>query len=143
MTEYWKIIGHRFSNPTLNDTINRNCYDGASRQPKFIVPVIQDNLEAGRNVDGFALLSAIWCRYCQGTIESGETIAANDPQWEKLLSLAASAKEDPSRWLDGLSDVYGKNASNPIFRESFVKAMKSIQTDGVEGAMKKYIESTK
>ena len=143
LTEYWKIIGHRFTNPTLNDTIGRNCYDGASRQPKFIVPVIQDNLEAGRNVDGFALVSALWCRYCQGKTESGETIAANDPQWDRLQALALSAKDDPSLWLNGLKEVYGKTAANSTFQESFAKAMKSIESDGVDGAMKKYIAASK
>lgn len=64
--EYWKIIAKRFSNPTIQDTIDRNCYDGASRQPKFIVPVINDNLKAGRSVSGLALVCAMWCRYCQG-----------------------------------------------------------------------------
>ena len=143
LTEYWKIIGHRFTNPTLKDTIGRNCYDGASRQPKFIVPVVQDNLEAGRSVDGLAIVSALWCRYCQGKTESGETIAANDPQWDRLQALALSAKDDPSLWLNGLKEVYGKTAANPTFQESFAKAMKSIESDGVDGAMKKYIGASK
>lgn len=143
LTEYWKVIGHRFANPTLNDTIDRNCYDGASRQPKFIVGVVADNLDAGRSVDGFSLVSAMWCRYVQGKTESGETIAANDPQWDRLQTLALSAKTDPCVWLDGLPEVYGKNAKNAIFRESFSKAMKSIESDGVDGAMKKYIAATK
>jgi len=142
LTEYWKTIGHRFANPTLNDTINRNCYDGASRQPKFIVPVIADNLEAGRKIDGFALVSAMWCRYCQGKTEAGEEIAPNDPKWDVLQPLAQMAATEPEKWLDGLSDVYGKTAQDPVFRKAFASAIRTIEEIGVEAAMQKYIDST-
>ena len=107
------------------------------------MPVILDNLEAGRSIDGVALVSAMWCRYCQGLIESGEVIPANDPQWDRLQTIALTAKDNPSLWLDGLKEVYGDIAANPIFQQSFAKAMKSIVNDGVDGAMRNYIEATK
>ena len=142
LADYWKIIAQRFSNPTINDTIDRNCYDGASRQPKFIVPVIQDNLEAGRKVDGLALVSAMWCRYCQGKTEAGDDIPANDPRWDaELKPLAQMASAEPLRWLDGLPDVFGKTAEDPVYQESFCKAMKTIESEGVEAAMKQYTAS--
>lgn len=139
LTEYWETIAKRFSNPILRDTITRICFDGSSRQPKFVVGTIQDNIKAGRPVDGMALVSAMWCRYCQGTTESGQDILPNDPQWDRLKTLALKAKEDdPKVWLQELSDVYGSDIS-PIFVTAFERALKSIEIDGVEGAMKKYV----
>lgn len=135
--EYWKTIALRFSNPTLKDTIRRNCYDGASRQPKFIVPVAQDNLKANRSVAGCAIVSAMWCRYCQGKTESGKTIEPNDPQWDTLHSLALQAQVSPKLWLEGLPEVYGESV-DPRFVGAFEKALASIQTDGVEATMMKY-----
>jgi mannitol 2-dehydrogenase len=136
---YWKIIANRFSNPTLNDTIGRICFDGASRQPKFVIPVAKDNLQSGRSFDGLALVSAMWCRYCQGTTEAGETIAPNDPQWDRLNTIALEAKQNPKAWLD-MRDVYGEAVGkSPAFLQSFTKALNKIQTDGAEAAMKEYI----
>jgi mannitol 2-dehydrogenase len=142
--EYWDIIAERFSNPTINDTIERNCYDGSSRQPKFIVPVAASAVKkigTEHCVDGLAMVSAMWCRYCQGTTEAGESIAPNAPNWDKLQETAMKAKEDPCIWLSGNSDVYGPLGENEIFRSAFEKALKSIEENGVEGAMKMYIES--
>ena len=36
------------------------------------------------SVTGLALVSALWCRYCYGTTDSGAVIEPNDPSWERL-----------------------------------------------------------
>ena len=152
LEDYWGIIASRFANPTLQDTITRICFDGANRQPKFIVPVVADALakaaasgdDAGSYdgvVDGLALVSAMWCRYCQGVTEAGETIDPNDPDWDNLHKIAVEAKTNPTVWLDSLPHVYGSVGKNPVFREAFEKAMVSINEKGVEGAMQAYIDA--
>jgi mannitol 2-dehydrogenase len=142
---YWETTAQRFRNPTVEDTIRRNCYDGASRQPKFIVPVVADILKKTMTVDGLALVSALWCRYCEGMTDSGVVIEPNDPQWDRLHELAIKAKteNDPTVWLDGLQkDVYGVDVvQNPIFRQAFSMAWTRIHDDGVEAALKHYIEN--
>ena len=45
---YFQLIKRRFANPKIGDTIRRLCLDGSNRQPKFIVPSVLDNLQAGR-----------------------------------------------------------------------------------------------
>jgi len=147
LREYWDLIQRRFSNPTIGDTITRICYDGASRQPKFIVPVVMDHLkeakEAGggaggqQQVDGMALVSAMWCRYCQGKTESGATIPANDPIWDELQEKAKKAVTDPNVWLS-MSEVYGEIGQDPVFQEAFAKQMQRIEEHGVEKAMLMY-----
>ena len=141
LPSYWDIIAERFANPTIDDTIARNCYDGASRQPKFIVPPAKDALEMGGKIDGLALVSAMWCRYCEGTTESGEPVPSTDPQWDRLTALAKRAKEEePALWLTELNDVYGDVVGqSPVFAAAFTKALNKIYADGVEAAMKEYI----
>ena len=139
LVEYWETIASRFSNPTIKDTIGRICYDGASRQPKFIVGVIQDNLKADRSVKGMSIVSAMWCRYCQGKTESGKDILPNDPQWDRLQELALRAQKTPKVWLEELEDVYGDTV-DPKFVAAFEESLFSIQNDGAEATMKKYIE---
>ena len=140
LLQYWKLIGRRFSNPTIEDTIDRKCYDRASRQPKFIVPVVADNLKLGRDVSGLALVSAMWCRYCQGKREDGSEIEANDPQWDRLHALAKEAAKDPPKWL-AMEDVYGDLGKEPAFVDAFSDWLNRLEKKGVVAAMKRYTQS--
>ena len=86
--DYFELIERRFANPKIGDTVRRLCLDGSNRQPKFIIPSIADRLKAGVPIDGLALESALWCRYCYGKTESGQPIEPNDPIWERLTAKA-------------------------------------------------------
>ncbi len=136
---YQASVIQRFSNPAIADTITRLCLDGSNRQPKFIVPTLADRLKEGGNIDGLSLASAFWCRYCQGTTESGKTIAPNDPSWDTLQARAKASIDDPAQWL-AMTDVYGDLGSDERFRDSFSKALAGIQEHGVEGMLKAYID---
>jgi mannitol 2-dehydrogenase len=139
LIDYWHLIQTRFGNPMILDTIDRICFDGASRQPKFIIPPAADNLRDGRPVEGLALVSAMWCRYCQGKAESGKEFAPNDPIWDQLHDTAIKAAEDPSIWL-GMTNIYGDVGLHPTFVDVFANSLRTISNDGVETAMKAYIE---
>ena len=93
--DYFTLIDKRFSNPKIGDTIRRLCLDGSNRQPKFIIPTIADRLKTGGDVTGLALESALWCRYCFGTTDSGAVIEPNDPNWDRLVEISKKAKTDP------------------------------------------------
>jgi mannitol 2-dehydrogenase len=118
LQEYFKKIEERFANPKIGDTIRRLCLDGSNRQPKFIIPSIADRLKAGEGVTGLALESALWCRYCYGTTESGKTIEPNDPSWDRLVSVAHAAKDDAMAWLK-MEDIYGEVGRSAVFRKHF------------------------
>ncbi len=136
--DYYKLIDKRFSNPKIGDTERRLCFDGSNRQPKFIVPVIADNLKAGRSISGLALESALWCRYCAGVSDSGKAIEANDPIWDKLTALAQQAKSDPMAWLS-LRDVYGDVADSEIFQQAFAQWLTNLWSKGTAATLKEYI----
>jgi mannitol 2-dehydrogenase len=136
--DYFKLINRRFSNPKIGDTERRLAFDGSNRQPKFIVPVIADNLKAGRSIVGLALESALWCRYCAGTTDSGKAVEANDPIWPRLNALALKAKDDPMQWLS-MEDIYGDVAKNEGFRTVFAGWLTMLWRDGTAKTMEKYI----
>ena len=77
---YFRKVEERCLNPKIGDTIRRLCLDGSNRQPKFIIPSIADRLAKGLPVDGLALESALWCRYCAGTTDSGTVDRAERPE---------------------------------------------------------------
>jgi mannitol 2-dehydrogenase len=138
LQDYYKLIVRRFANPKIGDTVRRLCLDGSNRQPKFIVPVIADNLLAGRSIKGLALESALWCRYCAGITDSGTVIEPNDPNWDRLQVLALKAKGDPAAWLS-MNDVYGEVAQNRSFAEAFSGALAAIWKSGTHQALSDYV----
>ena len=139
LTEYYALVATRCENPKVADTIRRLCLDGSNRQPKFIIPSIADRLDAGANVDGLALVSALWCRYCHGTTESGAKIEANDPNWERLQKTALASRDDPNAWL-AMDDVYGDVGRDERFAAAFTAALSALWQDGVETALQGYID---
>ncbi|MCB1440514.1 MAG: mannitol dehydrogenase family protein, partial [Nitratireductor sp.] len=137
--EYYKLIVRRFSNPKIGDTVRRLCLDGSNRQPKFIIPVITDNLLAGRPVNGLALESALWCRYCFGETDSGRVIEPNDPNWDRLQERAVRAKTNPGEWL-AMREVYGESASNPEFASRFSHWLNMLWRDGTQSTLEAYLK---
>eukprot|EP00177_Eucheuma_denticulatum_P007338 GFKZ01013354.1.p1 GENE.GFKZ01013354.1~~GFKZ01013354.1.p1 ORF type:complete len:501 (+),score=65.07 GFKZ01013354.1:41-1543(+) len=135
---YYRRVCERFENPKTEDSVGRLCMDGSNRQPKFIVPSVRSAIEAGGSVDGLALVSAFWCRYCFGVTEGGVAIKKNDPNWEELGRRARRAKEEPSVWLD-MESVYGDLAGEGKFREAFKKWVGVVWKEGVDVALRKYL----
>jgi mannitol 2-dehydrogenase len=136
--DYYKLIERRFANPKIGDTIRRLCLDGSNRQPKFIVPSIADNLKKGRGIAGLVLATALWCRYCFGTSDSGKVIEPNDHNWDRLQGVAKKAKADPMEWL-AMSDIYGDVAKSPVMCEAFATSLKAIWAKGAETVVRDYV----
>jgi mannitol 2-dehydrogenase len=136
--DYYHLILQRFSNPEVADTERRLCFDGSNRQPKFIVPSVRDALAAGGSVDGLALVSALWCRYCHGTTDSGAAIAPNDPNWDRLTARAAAARARPELWL-GMTEIYGELAGNAAFADSFAGHLRRLWKHGTRQVLSDFL----
>jgi mannitol 2-dehydrogenase len=135
---YRALVARRFANPKIADTIQRLCFDGSNRQPKFILPSVRDRLKSGASVKGLALASALWCRYCAGETESGKSIAPNDPGWERLQAAAKPARADPLAFLK-LRDIFGELAENPTYVGAFSRALASLWARGVRSTLADYL----
>lgn len=138
LSDYYKLIERRFSNPKIGDTISRLCLDGSNRQPKFILPSAADRLAAGQGVTGLALVSALWARYCYGESDSGKVIPPNDPNWDRLTRLAKEAKADPAAWLT-MTDIFGPLASNPAYVAAFTNALGWLWARGTTVTLEAYL----
>ena len=134
---YLDLIEGRFANPAIADTTRRLAFDGSNRQPKFILPAVADGLAAGTPVEGLALVSAAWCRYCCGTTDAGRPVADNDPDWAELQARALAARERPEQWL-GMRQVYGDLAEQPRFADAFARWLRLIHAEGTAAALAAY-----
>jgi mannitol 2-dehydrogenase len=135
---YFRKVEERCLNPKIGDTIRRLCLDGSNRQPKFIIPSIADRLDKGLPVEGLALESALWCRYCEGTTDSGKVTEANDPNWDRLQDRARAARDDPAAWLS-MADIYGRTAEAPAFRDAFGRWLRALWSDGTAPTLQRYL----
>ena len=138
LSDYYLKVAERFANPALGDTIARLCLDGSNRQPKFILPVIADRLAAGASVDGLALESALWCRYCTGTADDGSTHVIDDHAAARLTATANEARTRPQAWLE-MHDIYGALGENPAFRQAFADALNAIWSKGAKATLEAYV----
>jgi mannitol 2-dehydrogenase len=138
LDDYRALVARRFANPKIADTIQRLCFDGSNRQPKFILPTVSDRLKGGGSIKGLALVSALWCRYCHGESESGKSIAPNDPNWERLQEAAKPARGNPSAFLK-LRHIFGDLADNPIYIRAFSDALAALWARGVRSTLADYL----
>ncbi|MFN4204326.1 MAG: mannitol dehydrogenase family protein [Tabrizicola sp.] len=136
--DYYRLIVERFSNPEVADTERRLCLDGSNRQPKFIVPSIRDALAAGGSVEGLALVSALWCRYCFGQTDSGTPIPPNDPDWDALVARSQAARSRPAAWLE-MTTVYGDLGQNTRFASAFGRHLNRIWAVGTRQTLAEFL----
>lgn len=136
--DYYRLIVDRFSNPEVADTERRLCLDGSNRQPKFIVPSIRDALAAGGSVEGLALVSAMWCRYCYGETDSATHIPPNDPDWDALVARSKAAKSRPAAWLE-MTTVYGDLGQDARFAGAFGRWLNRLWAVGTRQTLTEYL----
>jgi mannitol 2-dehydrogenase len=135
---YYRLVVERFSNPEVADTERRLCLDGSNRQPKFIIPSLRDALAVGGKIEGLALASALWCRYCFGETDNGTPIPPNDPNWDHLQAQSKAAKDDPVVWLR-MKPIYGDLVGNERFVGAFSTALRAVWERGTEAVLREYL----
>jgi mannitol 2-dehydrogenase len=137
--EYLELLLARFGNPMIVDTTRRVAFDGSSRHPGFVLPSVRDGLAAETPIEGLALVEAAWARMCYGTREDGSVIEPNDPFWDRLQTVARTARTDPRAWL-AQRQTYGDLGDNPRFAEAFVRWLTRIWAEGTAAAMAAYLK---
>ena len=141
LQDYFSLIETRFSNPKIGDTIPRLAQDGSNRQPKFILPSTADRLAKGLDVQGLALVSALWCRYFEGVSDGGNPIVFNDPSADRLHAAAVASRNNPMAFV-GLADIFGSVSADPQFQKRYAEAIDSLRSHGATATLQRYIDGT-
>lgn len=139
LVAYYELIASRFANPEVGDTVARLCLDGSNRQPKFIIPSIRDRLAKGLDVEGLALVSALWCRYCAGTDDAGKAIPPNDDSAARLKELALAARSEPEVFPRQLVDIYGDVGHSSVFLAHFARHLRALWEKGTVAVLTGYL----
>ena len=93
LQEYKYTLIERFSNPQVGDTIARLCAQSSDRIPKWVLPVIRQQLATGGELWRSAAVVASWARYAEGLDDHGEPIEVVD----RLLTASHSSPGGSAR----------------------------------------------
>ncbi|WPF67925.1 mannitol dehydrogenase family protein [Corynebacterium sp. 21KM1197] len=124
----------RFGNEAVKDTVARLCAESSDRIPKWLIPVIRENLAAGRPVELSAAIVASWARYAEGTDEQGQPITVVDRLAEPLQEHAAKNREDILAFLR-YSEVFGDLIDQPAFTEPYAATLRSLHERGAQATV--------
>jgi mannitol 2-dehydrogenase len=134
LPDYKSTLIERFANPGVKDTIARLCFGSSDRIPKWLLPVIRENLRTVAPVRLSAATVASWARYAEGVDEQGEPIDVQDQLADTLVPLAKSQRENPMAFIENTA-VFGDLASDPRFVEAYVWALDSLHRDGARATL--------
>jgi mannitol 2-dehydrogenase len=132
--QYKRQLIERFANPEVRDTLARLCAESSDRIPKWLLPVIREQLAAGRGISRAALVVAAWARYAEGVDEQGEPIEVVDRLRDKLVERAQHNREDPLIFISD-PDLFGDLASDERFVQAYSASLSSLHQRGARATL--------
>ena len=124
----------RFSNGGVRDTVARLCAKSSERIPEWLLPVVRENLAAGRDVTLSAAIVASWARYAEGVDEQGEPIEIVDRLADTLQRIAAQQREKPLAFVEN-RELFGDLANEAAFAEPYLTTLISLHTKGARATL--------
>lgn len=131
---YCQELIARFGNAAVRDTLARLAVDGSDRIPKFLLPVVRQQLERGGEIRRGALVLAAWSRFLEGRDERGDPTPINDQRSTGLMEAVAAERATPGTFLD-YRPVFGDLGANARLREAFVAYRAALAERGVRATI--------
>ncbi len=125
----------RFSNPEVGDTVARLCANASDLIPKFLLPVVREQLAAGGPFTRAVAVVACWARFCEGTDESGEAFEMDDALAAQLRAAALRQADYPVAFLADNQSVFGDLAGDPRFTSVYLAILASLRERGVRATL--------
>ncbi|WP_280370209.1 mannitol dehydrogenase family protein [Nocardia wallacei] len=139
LTTFRGALLERFANAHVRDTVARLCADSSDRIPKWLLPVVRDNLAAGRPVRLAAATVACWARYAEGVDEQGAPIEVIDRLADTLIPLARTQRDNPTAFLENRA-VFGDLIDQPRFVDAYVTALDSLHRYGARATLEAVVK---
>ena len=132
--DYTRTLIERFANRGVRDTVARLCAYSSDRIPKWLLPVIRDNLATGGPIRLASATVAGWARYAEGVDERGAPIDVVDRLADSLLPIARSQHVHPTAFIENTA-VFGGLVSQPRFVEAYRWALESLHRSGARATL--------
>jgi mannitol 2-dehydrogenase len=131
---YKHTLIERFSNPEVRDTIARLAAESSDRIPKWLLPVIRNQLASGGAIARSAAIVASWARYAEGVDEQGEPIEVVDRLKDSLMERARRQRDDPDAFIAN-RDVFGDLVDDERFVAAYREALDSLHERGARATL--------
>lgn len=139
---YRDALLQRFTNPDLRHGVHQIATDSSQKIPQRWVPVAEQRLLRGLDIEHLAFATAAWMRYLAGEDERGQAYALSDPLAAVLQPLARESSDDAIatvRALLGVREVWGTSlAVNAHWRARTAHWLRCIQQQGVLAALAEF-----
>ncbi|OBJ05670.1 mannitol dehydrogenase family protein [Mycobacterium sp. 1465703.0] len=132
--EFSRTLIERFANPGVRDTVARLCAFSSDRIPKWLIPVICDNLAGDGSVRLAAAVVASWARYAEGTDEWGRPYEVIDQLADSLIPIARSQYENPTAFIE-IAALFGDLAHQPRFVQAYSWTLDSLHANGARATL--------
>jgi mannitol 2-dehydrogenase len=134
LDDYRRNLIARFSNPAVRDTLARLAFDGSERLPKWLLPVVRENLATGGEIRRSAAVVAGWARYAEGVDEEGQPIEVVDRRRDALMANARRQREDPLAFLAD-RDLFGDLVDDERFTSHYRATLASLHEHGARATL--------
>ncbi len=134
LAQYRTTLIERFANPEIRDTLARLCAESSDRIPKWLLPVIRQQLKNGGDIHRATAVVASWARYAEGTDEAGTTIEVVDPLKTTLMALSARNRTQPTAFIEN-HELFGDLADNQRFRACYLAVLERLHKDGARATL--------
>jgi len=126
---YKTTLIERFANSEVRDTLARLCAESSDRMPKWVLPVIRDQLANEGEISRSALVVAAWARYAEAVDEHGDAITVVDRLSAQLTVAAKAQRQNPTAFVEQ-RDLFGDLMDEPRFVKAYTAALDSLHTEG-------------
>jgi mannitol 2-dehydrogenase len=140
LERYKHQLIERFSNAAVRDTVARLCAESSDRIPKWLLPVVREQLAAGGPVVFSAAVVASWARYAEGVDEKGEPIEVVDRLADRLKVAAVRQADEPLSFLAD-RELFGDLVDQPVFVSPYLNALHSLRDVGARATLEELVGS--
>lgn len=138
LSGYKHMLLERFANPGVRDTIARLCAQSSDRIPKWLLPVLRQQLATGGEIRRSAAVVASWARYAEGVDERGDPIEVVDRLGPSLTRLARCQRDDPDAFI-GNRYLFGDLAEDERFVTAYRSALTSLHQRGARATLQSLV----
>jgi mannitol 2-dehydrogenase len=131
---YRASLLERFTNRAIGDTLARQCVDSSERMPKFLLPVIREQLLRGGDIQRAALAVAAWARAAEGVDEHGDPMPLVDLRAAALTAAARRQRTEPLAFLEAVPAAADLR-TDPRFTEAYTAALRSLHERGARATV--------
>lgn len=136
LEDYKRTLIERFSNAEIRDTLARLCAESSDRIPKWLLPVVREQLATGGEIHRSAAIVASWARYAEGVDEQGGPIEIVDRLADQLRAIAGHNRDNPTAFIEN-RELFGDLVDDERFVASYTRTLKMLHEQGARETLRR------